>query len=548
MKSLVLTKGEWPVRFRGQAEVGLLLAITGVALALRIVNLGDIPPGLHGDEAWTGLEAQRILRDGPIGPWSHSALGQPAGSFYWTAFNFLFLDPGIFSVRFSIALLGAFTVPAFYLFARALVGRSAAALGAALLAVSFWHLHYSRVAFPVATLPLVECVALYLLVRGIREGRIALLAAAGGTSALGVYLYMGFLSFALALILVWAFLVLGRRCPTGWLLKGVAAFLLVAVVVAVPFLYTLARSPSDVLSYGGVSSPFNELDYREGSLGEKALFVLKRLVRGFAVYGVGRQVDFTDGLGARGLLDPLTLGLFALGALVAVRRWREWRMFLLLAGLIAGVLATAYLSLPTWGENRRGISALPMVFVLAGLGGHGLVILAGHWVDRRWPYLVLGLALLLAAFLNLRYYFGPLADAPETRWVFAQEIARASKYVGTLPGDDLYVYFYSGRWSYNYETRRFLLPDVPGEDRSREFGRYSLDWRPEHRRALFLLLGPYDTVLNDLVERYPTGTYQEEREDGRFIFGAYLVKEVPMTLETTPAEIRPGARRSLDSD
>lgn len=28
------------------------------------------------------------------------------------------------------------------------------------------------------------------------------------------------------------------------------------------------------------------------------------------------------------------------------------------------------------------------------------------------------------------------------------------------------IYFYAGRWSYNYETRLFLYPNTPGIDRS----------------------------------------------------------------------------------
>ena len=511
-----------------RVELGFLIGLTAAGAALRLALLGDIPPGLHGDEAWTGLEASRILRDGPIGVWSPSALGQPAGLFYWTGFLFLFLEPGLLSLRLSTALLGVLTVPAFYLFARALIGRGPAALGTALLAVSYWHLHYSRISFPVVALPLVECVALYLLVRGLREGRMGLVAAAGAASALGVYVYGGSVGFALALALFWGFLVLGGAYSPRELARRALLFLVPALIVSAPFLHTVLGEPARVFSYGTISSTFNDPSYVEAETTvEKAGFVLRRLLGGFAVYAVGRVVDFTDGMGARGLLDPLTLALLALGTAAAVWRWREWPRFLLLAGLIAGVLVTAYMALPTWAENRRGIAALPMVFALAGVGGEAVVGWMARWVDRRWAYALLGVVVVIAAGLNLSYYFGPLANAPETRWVFAEEIARASQYVKGLPDEDLYVYFYSGRWSYQYETRRFLLPDVPGEDRSREFGEYSLDRGEEHPRALFLLQGPYSGVVQDLRDLYPTGRYHEEREDGRFLFGAYLVEESP---------------------
>ena len=62
------------------------------------------------------------------------------------------------------------------------------------------------------------------------------------------------------------------------------------------------------------------------------------------------------------------------------------------------------------------------------------------------------------------------------RWVachFAEPIAAASEYIEQQPNRP-YVYFFSGRWSYNYETRRYLAPDVAGEDRSTQFGRFDL--------------------------------------------------------------------------
>ena len=512
----------WARRNRG--ELALVALLVGIGALLRTYLLDELPPGLHGDEAWTGLEANRILRDGYIGPWSPSALGQPAGTFYWTAFLFRFIEPGLFSLRLSIALLGVATIPAFYLFTRALFGRTAATIGSVLLIVSLWHLHYSRIAFPVMSLPLVECVALYFLVRGLREGRKGFLAAAGATSALGVYVYGGSVSFALALLIFWAFLALSKSRPRRRLVSEMLYFALPALVVAIPFFQTLAWSPEEVLSYSGISSAFRDPAFQNAEdVGQKLDFLVDRLRNGIVAYGVGRQLDYTDGMGARGLLDVVSLGLVVIGAAVAVWRSRDWRYTLLIAGLLAGVFATAYLALPSWGENRRGIGALPMVFALAGLGGQTVVLVWSRWVTRRLAYAAIGVALGLATFINLQYYFGSLVSAPETRWVFVEELTAASRYLKSLPSDELYVYFYSGRWSYDYETRRFLAPDVPGEDRSSEFGRGSLLPDSSRAGAVFLVLPPYQGLIEELRLLHPEGRYYERRDGDRFIFGAYHV-------------------------
>src|SRR5262245_60614852 len=54
---------------RRALEVLAVLLVMGVALALRTYHLTSLPFGLHGDEATTGLEGERILGEGQIGPY-----------------------------------------------------------------------------------------------------------------------------------------------------------------------------------------------------------------------------------------------------------------------------------------------------------------------------------------------------------------------------------------------------------------------------------------------------------------------------------------------
>ena len=429
-------------------------------------------------------------------------------------------------------------------------------------------------------LPWIECISLYLLVRWLNGGGLWHLVATGVATGAGVYVYKGFSIFAAALLLFWVFLFVSRRASLGRgiagggstssprtettghpvrteatvrpvrnsgllvgepveghfrgnddgtdsskrLLRGAMVFAVVAFVAAIPFMYTLSTSSSQVLLYRDLSSPFSLPAFQDApGLADKALFVLRRFYIGASVYGAGRQLDWTDGLGTRGLLDPLTLGLFVIGVLAALWAWRDWRLFLLLAGLVTGILATAYLSVPHWGENRRGISALPMVFALAGLGGHVLIAFGERSLRRRWLYAAAGLLIAIVAALNLGYYFGDLTRSETTRIVFVEHLTRATDYVKSLPGEPPYVYLLSANWSWEYETRRFLLPDVAGEDRSAQFGAYDLTRAEARPQALFILMGPYEDKLDELRTLYPGGKYHEEREGGQFLFGAYLV-------------------------
>ncbi|MBI4301830.1 MAG: hypothetical protein HY664_04415 [Chloroflexi bacterium] len=143
---------------------------------------------------------------------------------------------------------------------------------------------------------------------------------------------------------------------------------------------------------------------------------------------------------------------------------------------------------------------------------------------RGWPIFLIALSLVFVALYNTRYYFVTLAQDPATEWTFAYDLVQAIDFLKTLEGDNPYVYFFSGRWSYNYETRRFLLPQISGEDRSKEFGTFSLNESLDHREVVYLLMPPYENLIGEIMKKYPGGNYQElKKPDGRFVYGAYLL-------------------------
>lgn len=179
-------------------ELGLLTALVVISAALRLYQLADVPPGLHGDEALTGLDALRVLNEGWIGPYVGTGLGQPSGPLYWTALVFNLFGASAYSLRASMAVLGILTIPAAYLLYRTMFNARAAALGAALLAISHWHIHYSRTAFMLISMPLVVALALFLLFKGFRSQRWAYFPAGGVLLGLGLYTYNVFPLFLAA--------------------------------------------------------------------------------------------------------------------------------------------------------------------------------------------------------------------------------------------------------------------------------------------------------------------------------------------------------------
>jgi len=153
---------------------------------------------------------------------------------------------------------------------------------------------------------------------------------------------------------------------------------------------------------------------------------------------------------------------------------------------------------------RRTLGLVPFLAMLMALSVDRLWTLA-HETQGRWrrPLWIAGpVAVGLFALFNVGSYFQDYGHKDTyARWVWAQQIAEASEYANDAPGNP-YVYFFSGRWSYNYETRRYLAADVPGEDRSTQFGRFDLNF-DRSRDSLVLLLPPYYEVVDQLKTLYP---------------------------------------------
>ena len=144
----------------------MLIVVAGAALRLYLV--GDLPPGLYRDEGFYGLDALNVLR-------GHFALYFAANNGREGMFMYL-LAPAIAlfgrtpeALRLVSALVGTAIIIAIYFAGRNLFSQRIGVLSAAILAVTFWHLAISRVAFRAILLPFWLCVAVALFAAMLRE-------------------------------------------------------------------------------------------------------------------------------------------------------------------------------------------------------------------------------------------------------------------------------------------------------------------------------------------------------------------------------------------
>ena len=514
---------------RNRWELLAVALLTAVAAFLRVYRLADLPPGLHGDEAQTGLDALRILDEGWIGHYVGSAMGQPAGALYFTALVFWLSEASIFTLRLSMAILGIATVPVAYLLFRLGFGRWVALFGTAALTLSFWHLHFSRTGFMVVALPLIASLAAVAVLWAMRSRRRWPWLLSGVFLGAAAYSYSAYPMFLAAVALLLAAYVVLQRDQWRRLLAPLGLLLAGLVAVASPVILFALHSPDVYFSHTRQVSILRDPEFKSAnSFLEKADYVADRTWDAVTVFYRHPELDGVDGLGGRGSLDGVIAVLAYMGLGISIAKWRSPPYLLAVLAVLAGMAAIVVTTLQG-GDMRRSVAAIPFVFGLAGIGVVGVVSLSGRLlggVGRKAA--VGGAAVLLVATgaWNVRYYFGDLVQAQHMQWVFADDLVDSLQAAHRFdePGT---IYFYSDRWSYGYETRQFLFPDSRGIDRSREHGTFDLD-RLARGPVTYVLIGDYEGEIDRLMEIYPGGEVVQDHDDGGGVrFAVYHLRESP---------------------
>jgi len=504
-------------------DIAIVVGLGALAASVRLPLLPNIPDGLHGDEAWTGFDAARVLEEGWIGPYVPSALGQAAGPIYWAAPFVAVFGETVFSIRFAMAVLGIATVVMAYLTFKEMFGRTVAVFGALLLAFGIWHLHYSRLAFLVISWPLLELLTLFFLFRGIKSGSWFQFGLAGLFFGLGIYTYNAYLIFVVPVVLFVGWIALGlaispdrvallkRYVPRAALMGAVA------LIVTVPMLRYIADDSNQYFNHQELISTFEQDDWKAADFSGK-LDILQD--NSFSFYGAAfwsGDPDEADGAGQQAMVDRITLALLILGTGMAVWRWRN-------PASVALLLMVLILPVATWitiqGTYRQTLGVVPFLALLAALP-------LALWWERTprlpggWRYASYGAmagVLSVIVFLNLNNYFNDFAESELARATFTPELVDTAEFMADLP-DDTVIYFYSDRWGFGYETVQYLAGDHEGEDRSEAFGEYSLE--PDRSRDVaYVFMDPYRDRLPDVVAMYPGGTEVQGGEDA---YVAYLL-------------------------
>ena len=392
-------------------EVAAVAFITGVAFAVRFIDLADKPGPFWGDEgqqAIAGLKVARGLHQ------NFFDLGrgavQPALTYSIMALPFKLFGPSVLWARLPTAIVGTATVPLLYLMLREMFDRRVALVGAAVLAVLHFHVHYSRVDFTSAYDALFAVLVLYFAFRAMRTGALWYFALTGLIAGLILHFNASARVVPLALILLLIFMTLKTR--GAFVLRnfwGLAILFTAFVIAVLPAALYFDGIPG-TLSARWESQTILGLGWLESQkelTGRSELHILwdqfQRAVGTLVVYKEV-QVHFNAQVP---LLDAVGGVFLVVGGVYALFHLFQPRFFALYALFLLTVVLGGMLLQPPVGSQRL-VATTP---VTAAFVAVGLITAADAGAKlvprfRKFAPAAVGVAVLLIAFMNLSFYFG----------------------------------------------------------------------------------------------------------------------------------------------
>ncbi len=499
---------EWPA----------LLLLIVLAFAVRSWQLDYYPNGIQSDESNNANDALKWLAGAPYTPYSEVNEGQATLFTYLIALCFKLFGTNATAMRLAAVIVGTVTVASFYWLARAFFAREIALFATALLTFSRWHMTFSRIAYELILTPLAAMWLFYWLYRGMTSRRTVAFVWAGLALAFGLNTYTAFRVMPLGvgvLILYWLLTDLQYwRGNLGRLLL----FVVSTVVGALPLLIYVIQKPDVVLIRTANVSIFKEIE-AVGSW-EPFWLNLRKYTLMFNVLGDQAALNNLPGTPMLGWVEG---ALFVLGLAYAVRYWRDLRLFLLLAWVLA-VLPAGLLTVTVETPSaRRMIGLLPVIYLAVGwvalLVYQATQATWGTQLRRVGSLLAVGVVLVVAT-SNLLKFYNVQAKDLAVRRAFNIEESSVGRYLQDVDAKNLQIYLdphYAGNG-----IVRFLAPELTYTPLSSE---RDIPLATAQPQSVLYLMAPINAFLQPILQHfYPGGSWQAHTDDaGGIVFHTFLV-------------------------
>jgi 4-amino-4-deoxy-L-arabinose transferase-like glycosyltransferase len=424
----------------------LLAAIILLAAFFRLYRIDSLPPGDGYDPAFYGIDALKIL-DGARPIFLATNYGREPLFSYAVAVAFLVLGASTQAIHITSAVFGILAVPAVFLVAEelfvdedGLLSRFGGLAAALMMAVSYWHLNWSRYGVRAILVPLFAATTLAFLWRGLRTGKLAAFLLCGVSLGLSMYTYQAARMLPLLMVIGFAAVAREHGAVTR---RDWSRFLIVAAVATLIFaplgLYFAAHPES---SFHRVRDVF-VIQGEQSAVGNLRAVLNQALDALLTFSFVGDSTPYST-IPGRPSLNPFFSALFLLGIGVSLTHVRKLHHLFLLTWL--GLMLVPAILAGHGSAAKRAIGTLPAVAMLIAVGALIPLVTLRRWLGDRLPAWANRLSaawgvMVLCGFaysgvITYRDYFIRWASNPNLPTHFEAGISAIGDYIGDLSPEE----------------------------------------------------------------------------------------------------------------
>jgi hypothetical protein len=484
---------------RGWELLGLSIILVAAAW-LRLRSIATIPYGIECDEAGGTINALEMREH------FSSLVAHPVGAPLFTllprlvSITLFGLDN--LGVKADAIFFGLVGIVAMYFICRCLWGPRIALGVAALMALSRWHIHFSRFGFTNTFFITLLMLAFFFLIKALQTRKKLFFFLSGINMAFVIQSetagrLIPIIAFGIMLYFAWSQRQFFQR---NW--KPIAAMLLGAwlagsgiITYFVKYNHILLKRVQEVSIYSkDVNAPVSAA---------KGMIDNVRVSLGMLNWHGDYRGRHNGGMSGEPVLDFWTAILFALGLLYTLYYWRRWRYGILLFWFF-GFMAASVFSIEA-PQSHRAFGLYPAAFLMVGaVLDRSRRLLTESLGKMGWWAGILAFCILLVpvAKINYRKYF-------ETLPAFDSNCTLSARYVGAFPPKEWETVFMSAYFWQGHPPFQLYARNISG--RFYYYANTALPYRlPEIKGVVYALVLEYQPLLPTIQWFYPKGVYTEE--------------------------------------
>ncbi|MBP9822139.1 MAG: glycosyltransferase family 39 protein [Candidatus Pacebacteria bacterium] len=431
-------------------ELLVVIGILVVASFFRFYQLEKYPPGLYPDEAMNGSNALVANATGHYQIFYPENTGREGLFINIQAFSVKIFGNHPWALRVVSVLFGVLTILGLYLLTRELFEWRIASVSSFLMAISLWHVNFSRIGFRAIMLPFILVYAFYFFWKGLKKSNWVSFFWSGVFWGLGFYTYTAYRIAPLILFLVfvsyWMFLKKDYQHQNyehtrNRFLGGFSLLMITMFFVALPIGIYFLKNPQNFMQRNTQSVFVQSQPIRE---------LTNSVVRTLGMFSFQGDSNPRHNLNSQPMLGwPISV-LFMIGFLKElyhlIRRKHghispihalmfSWFFVFLLPGFLSTEAPHAL----------RAIGVIPIVMIFAGRGFMWLLNASEEWEMSRYPWenkngkqfitpIVAGLALMVAlGFYEYNRYFNIFGPSEITAGAFTANYVEIANQINSTP-------------------------------------------------------------------------------------------------------------------